>query len=120
MLFVCTVVQTINIFGQLVVALKTVVIYVLADRSLYSTDCDDNVASLLHKLHTFLKPSNASSTSPSTSHDSETTDSVPDIVHIGKVAQCGCDVKLFTETYVSGFTVMRLHNNIECDICKNA
>jgi len=58
---------------------------------------------LLDKLHSFLKPSDSSSTSPSTSHDSETTDSVPYIVHIGKEAQCGvsaavhaCDMKMLS------------------------
>ena len=75
--------------GQFVDALRTVIINGLAYRSLYGTNCEDDGASLLDKLHSFLKPSNASSTSPSTSHDSEITDTVPDIVHIGKEAQCG-------------------------------
>jgi len=35
------------------------------------------------------QPSNASSSSPSRSHNSETTDSVPDIVGIGREAQHG-------------------------------
>jgi hypothetical protein len=53
------------------------------------TNCEDDGASLLDKLHSFLKPSNASSTSPSTSHDSEAIGSVSDIVHIGNEVQCG-------------------------------
>jgi hypothetical protein len=67
--------------------------------------CEDDGASLLDNLHSFLKPSNASSTNPLTSHDSETTDSVPDIVRIGKETQSGvsaavsaCDVKI---TFIS-------------------
>ena len=111
--------------GQFVDALKTVIINGLAYRSLYGTNCEDDGASLLDKLHSFLKPSSASSTSPSTSHDRETTDSVPDIVHIGKEVQRGviaavraCDIKVFSVGYVSGFIAKRLLNNSNCDICK--
>ena len=82
-------------------------------------------ASLQDKLHSFLKPSNASSTSPSTSHDSETADIVPDIVHIGKEAQrgvsaavCAYDVKMFSVAYVSGFIAKHLINNSNCEMCK--
>jgi len=53
--------------------------------------------------------------SPSTSHDSETTDSVPDILNIGKGAQSGvsvalraCDMKVFSVAYVSSFIAKRL------------
>jgi hypothetical protein len=95
--------------GQFVEALK-IIINGLPYRSLYGTNCEDDGASLLDKLHSNLKPSNASSTIPSTSRDSETTDSVPDIVHIGKEAQRGvsaavraCGVKMFTVEYVSVF-----------------
>ena len=111
--------------GQFVDALKTVIINGLAYRSLYGTNCEDDGASLLDKLHSFLKPSSASSTSPPTSHDSATTDSVPDIVHIGKEAQCGvnaavraCDVKMFSVANVFGCIAKRLLNNSNCDICK--
>jgi len=104
--------------GQFVDALKTVIINGLAYRSIFGTNCEDDGASLLGKLHSFLKPSNATSTSPSTSHDSETTDTVPDIVLIGKEAQHGvsaavraCDVKMFSVAYVSGFIAKRLLNN---------
>ena len=103
--------------GQFVDALKTVNINGLAYRSLYGTNCED--------LYLFLKPSNVSSTSPLTSHDCETTDSVPDIVHIGKEVQCGvivavcaCDMKKFSVPYVSGFIAKRLLNNSSRDICK--
>ena len=97
----------------------------LAYRSLYGTYCEDDGTSLLDKIHLFLKPSNASSVSPSTSHDSETTDSVPYIVHIGKeahrgvsVAVCACDIKMFSVAYVSGFIAKCLLNKSNCDICK--
>ena len=76
--------NTNHFFRQFVDALKTDIINGLPYRSLYYPNCEDNGASFLDNLQSFLKPSNASSASPSTSHDSETTDSVPDIVHIGK------------------------------------
>jgi hypothetical protein len=91
----------------------------------YGTNCGDDGVSLLDKLHSVLKPSNASSTIPSTSHCSETTDSFPDIVHTGKEAQRGvsatvhaCDMKMFSVAYVSGFIAKRLLSNSNCDICK--
>ena len=97
----------------------------LAYRTLYGTNCEDDGASLLDKLHFFLMPSNALLTSPSTSHDSETTDSFPDIVHSGKEAQRGvssavhaCGMKMFSVAYVSGFIAKHLLNNSNCDICK--
>ena len=109
---------------QFVDALKTVIINGLAYRSLYGSNCEDDGASLLDKLHSFLESSNASSTSPSTSHDSETTDIVPDIFHIGKETQQGVsaavrayDVKMFSVAYVSGFIAKRLLNNSSCDTC---
>ena len=64
--------------GQFVDALKIVIINGLAYKSQYVTNCEDDGASLLDKVHSFLKPSNTS-TSPLTSHDSETTDSVPEV-----------------------------------------
>jgi hypothetical protein len=54
--------------GLFVDALKTVIINGLAYRSLYGTNCEDDDASVLDKLHSFLKPSNAALTSPLTSH----------------------------------------------------
>jgi len=52
--------------GKFVDALKTFIFNGLAYKSLYGTDCEDDGASLLDKLHLFLKPSYASSTIPST------------------------------------------------------
>ena len=93
--------------GQFVDALKAIIINGLAYRSLYGTNCEDDGAPLLGKLHSFLKPSNVSSTSASKSHDSETAHRVPDIVHIGKetkrevsAAVRACDVKMFSVAYV--------------------
>jgi len=61
----------------------------------------------------------------STSHCSETTDSVSDIVCTGKEAQCGLsnavcarDMKMFSVAYVSGFISKCLPNNSNCDIRK--
>jgi hypothetical protein len=89
------------------------------------TKFEDDGASLLGKLHSFLKPSNASTTSPSTNHDREANGSVSDFVHIGKEVQyvvsaavCACDVKLFPVAYVSGFIVKCLLNNNIFNICK--
>ena len=108
--------------GQFADALKTVIINGLAYRSLYGTNCEDDGASLLGKLYLFLKPSNALSTSPPTSHDSVTTDSVPDIVHIGKEARRGAnadvrarDMKMFSVAYVFGCIAKHLLNNSNCD-----
>jgi len=63
--------------------------------------------------------------STNTTHCSETTDSVSDIVHTGKEAQCGLsaavcahDMKMFSVAYVSGFIAKHLLNNSNCDICK--
>jgi hypothetical protein len=106
--------------GHFVDALKTLIINGLAYSSLFGTNCEDDGASLPDKLHSFLKPSNATSTCPSISHDS-----VPDIVHIGKEAQrevsaavCACDVRMLSVAYVSDFIAKRLLNNSNCDICK--
>ena len=111
--------------GQFVDALKAIIINGLAYRSLYGTNCEDDGAPLLGKLHSFLKPSNVSSNSPLTSHDSETTDIVPDIVHIGKKTQCGvsaavraCDMKMFSVAYNSCSIAKCLLNNSDCDMCK--
>jgi hypothetical protein len=109
--------------GQFVDALKTVIINGLAYRILCCPNFEGDGASLLDKLHSFLKPSNASSTSPSTSHDNETTGSVPDIVHIGKEAQGGVsasvhayDVKMFSLAYVIGFIAKRLLNPLNAEL----
>jgi hypothetical protein len=72
--------------GQFVDALKTVVIHGLAYRGLLDLNCEDDGASLLDNLQSFLRPSSVSSPSPSTGHERETTDNVPFIAH-GKEAQ---------------------------------
>jgi hypothetical protein len=64
--------------------------------------------------------------STNTSHCSETTDSVPDIVHIGIEAQqgvcaalCACDMTMFSVAYVSGFIAKHLLNNSNVTYVKN-
>ena len=66
--------------GQFVDALKPVIINGLAFRGLLHPNCENDGATILDNLHSFLKPSSFSSTSPSTSHDRETTDDVLYIV----------------------------------------
>ena len=69
-------------------ALKTVFINGLAYRNLYGTNWGDcGVSSGGATL--ISKPFSASSTSALTSHNSESNDIVPDIVHIGREAQRG-------------------------------
>ena len=111
--------------GQFVGALKTAIITGLVYRNTYGTNRGDDGVSLLDKLHSVLKPSSASSTSPSTSHCSETTDSFTGIVHTGKEAQRGvsaavraCDMKTFSVAHVSGIIAKHLLSNNYCDICK--
>jgi len=70
--------------GQFAVVLKTVFINGLVYRNLYCTDCEDDGASLLDKLHSFLKPSKATSASPLTIHDSKPTDTVPTLFILEK------------------------------------
>ena len=94
-------------------------------RSVYGTNFEDDGASLQDKLHSFHEPSYTSSTIPLTRHDSETTDSGPDIFHIVREEQCGmnvtvcaCDMKMFSVAYVSSFIAKHLLNNSSFDICK--
>ena len=70
--------------GQFVDALKAVII---AYRGLLDRNCEDDVASLLDNLHSFLKPSNVSSPSQLTSHDRETTDDVTYIVLVNEAQE---------------------------------
>jgi hypothetical protein len=107
--------------GQFVVALKTVII---AYRALLDRNCEDDVASLLDNLHSFLKPSNVSSPSQLTSHDRETTDDVTYIVLVNEAqegvltAVCDSDVKMLSIAYVIGFIARCLLRNGSCDACK--
>ena len=54
--------------GQFVDALNTVIISGLAYRGLLDPNYEDDCATLLDNLHSFLKPSGVSSPSPSTGH----------------------------------------------------
>jgi len=110
--------------GQFVDALKTVIINGLAYRGLLDPNCEDDGATLLDNLHSFLKPSSVSSPSQSTSHDRETTDNVLYIAHANE-AQEGVrtairagEVKMLSVAYVSGFIARHLLRNGSCDACK--
>jgi hypothetical protein len=63
--------------GQFVDVLKTFNINGLAYRGLLDPNCEDDGATLLDNLHSFLKPSSVSSPSQSARHDRETTDDIP-------------------------------------------
>ena len=84
MLFICTVVQTINPSD----ALKRVIISCLVTDACMAVIERMMVPSFGQAI-LISQPTNASSTIPSTSHNSETIDCVPDIVHIGRESQCG-------------------------------
>jgi hypothetical protein len=91
--------------GQIVDALKIVIVNSLAYRGLLDPNCKDDGATLLDNMHSFLRPSSVSSPSLSTSHERDTTDNVPFIAH-GKRAQQEVrdgDTKVLSIAYVSGF-----------------
>jgi len=110
--------------GQLVNALKTVIISGLACRGLLNPNCEGDGATLVDNLHSCLKPSVVSSPSQSISHDSQTTDHVPYIFHVNEAqeeactAMCSSDVIMFPVAYVSGFTARCLLCNGSCVACK--
>jgi hypothetical protein len=111
--------------GQFVGALKTVILNGLRYRGLHDSACEDDGATLLDNLHFFLKPSRASSPSPSTSHDKVTTDNVPHVVYVVKEGQQRVraavhadDMTVFSVAYVSGFIAMHLLHGGSCDACK--
>jgi hypothetical protein len=109
---------------QFVVALKTVILNGLPYKGLHGTACEDDGATLLDNLHSFLKPSRASSPSPSTSCDKVTTDNVSNMVHVVKKAQLRAravhadDMTVFSVVHVSGFIAMQLLHGGICDACK--
>jgi len=103
--------------GQSVDALKT------ACRGLLNPNCEDDGAILVDNLHPCLKPSVVSSPSQSISHDRQTTDDVPYIVHVNEAQEgvcmtmCDGDVKMFSVAHVS-FIARHLLRNGSCDACK--
>jgi hypothetical protein len=107
---------------QSVDALKIVFISVLSCRGLLNPNCEDDGATLLDNLLSCVKPSVVSSPSQSISHDRQTTDDVPYIVHVNKAQEwvcmvmCAGDVKMFSVAYVSGF-IARRPLNVSCDAC---
>jgi hypothetical protein len=109
--------------GQFVNALKTVIINSLAYRGILAPNSEDDGATILDNLHSFLKSSGISSPSHSTSHDSETTDDDLYTVHtyearegVHKAIHVS-NVKMLTVAYVSGFIAMRLLRSGRCDAC---
>ena len=110
--------------GQFVDALKTVIITGLPYRGLRDRSCEDDGATLLDNLHSFLKPSCVSSSSPSVSHVRETTDDAPYVDDTKEVqkGECKavrfCDMAALSVAYISGFVARRLLHNSSCDACK--
>jgi hypothetical protein len=104
---------------QFVGALKTVILNGCTYKGLYGTACEHDGATLLDNLHSFLKPSTASSPNPLT------TDSVPYFVHVVKEVQLGAratvradDTTVFSVAHVSGIIAMQLLQGGSCDACK--
>jgi hypothetical protein len=111
--------------GHFVGALKTVILNGCTYKGLYGAASEDDGATLLDNVHSFLKPSRASSPSPLTSRDKVTTYSVPYIVHVVKEAQLGAgatvhadDMTVFSVARVSGIIAMQLLHGGSCDACK--
>ena len=59
----------------------------LAYRGLLDPNCEDDSATLLDNLHSFLKPSSVCSPSQSSSHERETTNDVPYIAHANEAQE---------------------------------
>jgi hypothetical protein len=110
--------------GQFVGALKTIIINGLAYRGLRDSNCEDDGASLLDNLHSFLKSSCVSSSSLLTSHVRGTTDDDSNIDDMKEAQQGVCeavrvgDMEVLSIAYVSGFVARRLLRNSNCDACK--
>jgi hypothetical protein len=108
--------------GQFVGALKTDIISGLAYRGLRDCNCEDDGASFLDNLHSFLKPSCVSSSSLLASHVRGTTDSNVDDVKEAQQGVCKAvhvgDMEALPIAYVSGFVARRLLRNSNCDACK--
>jgi hypothetical protein len=107
------------IVGQFVDVLKTVIINGLAYSGLRDPNCEDDHATLLDNLHSFLRPS-----SLSTSHDRETTDDVLFIAD-GKETQQEAhmamhdgDMKVLSVAYVRGVIARHLLHDGTCAACK--
>ena len=105
-------------------ALKTAIINGLAYRGLFDPKCGDDGSTVLDNLHSFLRPSSVSSSSPMTSHYRETTKDVLYIVDVKKVSEGvrtaihDCDVKMILVAYVSGIIARHLLCDGSCDACK--
>jgi hypothetical protein len=67
--------------GQFVDALKTGIINGFAFGDLGENNCEDVDATVLDYLQSLLKAENASSPNPSTIHDTEPPDNIPEKFH---------------------------------------
>jgi hypothetical protein len=111
--------------GQFVGALKTSIINGLAFRSLGNTNCEDDGATLLDNLQSFLRVPDAASRNPSTSSDKETPAGVPESVHVvqqvqkdmGSAVRAG-EMEVFSVAYVSGSIASQVLRGVSCDACK--
>jgi hypothetical protein len=95
--------------GQLVNALRTIIINDLASRGLTNTNCKDDRSELVDNLHSFLEETDVPLPHPSTNHGTGTDGAVH--MHVAEQVQqeemLNCDMKLFLVAYVSGFIVRR-------------
>jgi hypothetical protein len=104
--------------------LETVIINGLACRGVLDPNCEDDGATRLDNLHSFLRPSNVASPSLSRSHDRETTDNVLFIPNGNeaqqevRMAMSDGNVKVLSVTYVSGFIARHLLHDSSCAACK--
>ncbi|XP_033609559.1 uncharacterized protein LOC111870082 isoform X2 [Cryptotermes secundus] len=111
--------------GQSVDALKTSIINGLAFRVLGGTNCEDDGATLLDNLHSFLREPEAASQNSSTSHGKETHAGVPESFHVAQQVQKDIstavpadDMEVFSVAYVSGSIARQVLRGVSCDACK--
>jgi hypothetical protein len=102
--------------GQFVDALKTI-INGLAYTGLRNANCEHDDTELLDNLHSFLKESHATSSSPSTSHSADTFHDDLSGCHIVQ-QEANDDKTVFSVAYVSGFIARHLLLAVRCDDCK--
>lgn len=96
--------------GQLVDALNTNFINVLAFGGQCGTTCEEDDTILLDNLHSLLRGPDASPSDPSICHRRETPDNVHATRNVAKqvrqtagAAVCAGDMKIFSVVYVTGF-----------------
>jgi hypothetical protein len=107
--------------GRFVDALKTSIINGLAFRGLGDTNCEDDGATLLDNLQSFLKEPDAALQNPSTSHGKETPDTVPESFHVAEQVQKNMgsavhagDMEVFSVANVSGSIARQVLRGVSC------